>query len=254
MPITIPQPVKVFPGGASLPVLKAVTFLEPSEGKRLIPVDIAWPAGSTTYDINVNGLTTQDFSQIVMLDVDNNQCGVDVQFIFPDSGDTLIIPGSSGGLFPVFTNSTKFYVSVAGAVTSDVTRFRLLNYRQEPVALPPPQYTTIAVANNITTAALTAVIGPSISGTLVGYSVNVSMQANAGGYSGWTGTLEDTATGAVIDQAAFIVTTNNASFANALNVPILARRFTGGIRFRTTAQFSAWANVSANVSLRYRTP
>jgi len=254
MTIIIPQPVKTFPGGAGLPVLNALTFMEPKEGKRYIPVDITWPAGGLTYDVNVNGLTTQPFSQIVMLDVDNNQCGVDVQFIFPDSGDTLIIPGSSGGLFPVFTNSTKFYVSCIGAVATDVTRFRLLNYRQEPVALPPPQYTTIAVANNITTAALTAVIPPSVSGTLVGYSVNVSMQANGAGFSGWTGILEDTATGAVIDQAAFIVTTANASFANALNVPILARRFTGGIRFRTTSQYSPWTNVSANVSLRYRTP
>src|SRR6185437_7618311 len=98
----IPKPIQMFPGGATLPVLPSLTFIHPSEGRRYIPVNIGWAGDGATYQMNVNGLTTQPFSQIVMIDVDNSQCGAEVTFYFPDSSDTLTIPPESSGLFPVF--------------------------------------------------------------------------------------------------------------------------------------------------------
>jgi len=253
MAIIIPQPVKTFPGGAGLPVLNALTFMEPKEGKRYIPVDIVWPAGGMTYDVNVNGITTQPFSQIVMLDVDNNQCGVDVQFIFPDSGDTLIIPGASGGLFPVFTNSTKFYVSAIGALATDVTRFRILNYRQEPVALPPPQYNQIASQLGLSAVGTFPILAAGVSGTLSGYDGNLSIFFAGGGAGQATLALKDRATSAIIAQGAVTASNNSGSSAIVFNTDGTAIRFAGGLD-AVVAIGAGVSSVSGNIVVRYRRP
>lgn len=253
MPFTIPQPIRLLPGGAKLPVLSSLSFREPVEGKAFIPVEIDWSGAGESYDINVRGLTTQTFSQIVMLDVDNTQSGAPVTFYFPDSLDTLVIPGESGGLFPVFTRALEFYASAPQALASDVTRFRILNYRQEPIDLPPPEPTTVAAAVGLTSAGTTNLLAGK-SGTLIGYSLNFTGQASASAASGFQGVLQDHATSAVIDQANAVAFTNGFVFGVLLNVTNVAIRFSNGIDFIITNTGSAWVSEVANLTLRYRQP
>lgn len=253
MTLAIPQPIKTFPGGSILPVLPSRSYMEPKEGKRYIPVDITWPAGTTTYDMNVQGLTTQPFSQVVMIDVDNYGAGVDVTFIFPDTSDTLNVPAASGGLFPVFTNSTQFYVSVSGALATDKTRFRILNYLQEPVSLPPPQFNQIAAATNVTSVGTFPILGPSVSGTLTGWSASISGFANGAGASGIVASLINKATGAVLDRGSITMGQNQGISGLVFNVSGAAVRFTGGLDAVVTASGSV-TSINVDMFCRYRQP
>lgn len=253
MAYQIPQPIIAYNNPA--PILPALTFREPREGKCYIPVEIRWDGTNKTQQINVQGLTTQPFSQIVMIDVDNNLSGAEVTFYFNDSQDTLTVPPGSSGLFPVFTGQLTTYVSAPGALASDITRFRFLNYRQEPIGLPPPQFTNIVTSGNLIAAGTTALLAPAVSGTLVGYSVNVSLFANiAVGDSGWRGILRDHTTGATIEQAAVEVKQNSIYAGIVMNVASMAYRFSGGIDFEIINTGQPFNQQSTNVSLRYRTP
>lgn len=251
MAYVIPQPIVTY-NNPSAPVA-SVSFVEPREGKFLIPVEIDWDGTTKTFLINVQGITTQPFSQIVMLDVDNSLSGADVTFYFPDTQDTLVVPAESGGLFPVFTRLLQTYASSPGALATDVTRFRFLNYRQEPISLPPPEFSDVATALNLTAAGTTALIPAGVSGTLVGYSVNVGLQAGAGD-GVWTGTLKDHATGMVIDQASVTVGSNATFFGIVLNAAGIALRFSSGLDFVITNSATAFVSQQANVAARYRTP
>lgn len=260
MPITITQPIKTLPGGAVFPVINALTYIEPKEGKAYIPVEILWPGPTApanqraaSYEINVQGLTTQTFSQIVMLDVDNSTCGVDATFIFPDSGDSLTVPGSSGGLFPVFTNSTRFYVSAPGALSTDITRFRILNYRQEPVALPPPVFTQIAAATAVSAAGTFPILGASVSGTLTGWDCTISGYATSAGASGITASLIDKATTNVLARGSITMGQNQGVSGLVFNVSGAAVRFTGGLDCVVTASGTV-TSINVNLFTRYRTP
>ncbi len=257
MPFVIPKPIQMFPGGAQWPVLPSLVYSEPLEGKRYIPIEIAWDGNGTTYQMNAQGLTTQPFSQIVMFDVDNSQSGAPVTFYFPDSADTLVVPAESGGLFPVFTGGVQFYAAAPAALVSDVTRLRLLNYRQEPVALPPPEFSQIATALNLAADGTTALLGPTISGTLTGYSVNLGLALAGGGPPGetWLGTLKDHATGAVIDQASVVLPAASQYNGIVLSASGIAVRFSGGLDFTIlNSNVPSVSAMSCNVAIRYRTP
>lgn len=247
----IPQPIAQLPAGFALPVLPSMAFNDPREGKRYVPINIAWPGDGTTYELNVNGLGTQPLSQIVMLDIDNSDCGAPVTFFFPDSSFTLVIPGESGGLFPVFTGALRMYVAAQAALSSDITRFRILNYRQEPVALPPPQFLQIASALNLTGAGTTAILANTVSGTLAGYNAFGAFVGGAGTGT-ITATLVDHATSAVIDQA--IVLAPPSSYVNTqiFNVADTSIRFSGGLDLVIAATGAPSINI--NFVARYRSP
>lgn len=254
MAFKIPQPIVLLPGGQGFPNLRSLAFETPKEGRRYIPVEIDWTGTPTTYEVNVAGLTTQTFSQMVMLDIDNTQSGADVTFYFPDSTDTLVVPADSAGLFPIFTNALLMYVSAPLALASDITRFRILNYRQEPIANPPPEFSDVATALNLTAPGTTAILPATQSGTLVGYTVNFTGNANAGGFSGWTGALIDHASGKTIEQGSIIVPTASAESQIIMNTTGIALRFAGGLDFTITNFDAAWTSQQANVAVRYRTP
>lgn len=249
----IPQPIVQLPGGSVLPVLPSYAFREPKEGKRYIPVNLEFDGSGSTYNVNVQGLTTQTFSQIVMLDVDNSQSGAPVTFYFPDSSDTLVVPAESGGLFPVFTGALQIYVAAPSALASDIVRFRILNYRQEPIANPPPQFSQIATANNLTADGTHAVIASTVSGTLTGYSINAALNNGSVAAATLVATLKDHATGNVIDEAAIIVPVNSVFNGTIMAASDIAVRFAGGIDLVMTGS-AGFASVVVNASLRYRTP
>lgn len=247
----IPQPIRSFPGGAGIPVLPSMAFNDPREGKRYVPVNVSWAGDGATFQINVAGLSTQPISQIVMLDVDNSACGAPVTFYFPDSSDTLVVPGESAGLFPVFTGQLQMYVAAPNALASDVTRFRILNYRQAPVALPSPQFLQIATALNITAAGTTALIPAAQSGTLVGYGVFGAFIGGVG-QGTVTVTIKDHTTGNVIDQAVVIVPPSGYVNTILFNVHDASIRFAGGVDLVVATAGAPAINV--NATARYRTP
>lgn len=258
MAFTIPQPIKMLPGGAAFPNLPSRSFLDPNEGRRYIPVEIDWDGAGTTFQVNAQGLTTQPFSQIVMLDVDNSASGSAVTFYFPDSSDTLVVPAGSGGLFPVFTSALNFYVAAPSALASDVTRFRILNYRQEPIANPPPQFTNTAAVTGFSAVGTTALLAAGISGTLSGYSMfgNAINPTAIAVNPNWAGNLVDHTSGVVLDR--FFVSLNTgatAAFNGVLwNVTNCQIRFSGGLDLVVPTQNLGAGNVQGVVSLRYRTP
>lgn len=247
-----PQPTRTY--NQPCAILPARTYQEPREGKCFIPVQIAWDGTTKTQLVNVQGLTTQTFSQIVMLDVDNSRSGAPVVFYFPDSLDILEVAPGSSGLFPVFTNQLQVYVSSPEALAIDVTSFRILNYQQPPIALPPPQYTNIISAGNIITDTTTVLLPPSASGTLIGYSVYASLAANVGASSVWEFLLSDTAAGTIIDRAVIQITKDTVHNGPIMNVSDIAYRFAGGLTCTTLTTVSVLAGQNTAVSLRYRTP
>ena len=245
MPYVIPQPMKSFSG--AIPNLPSQAYTEPREGKRILPIEIAWDGTTKTWQLNAQGLTTQTFSQIVMIDVDNSLSGAPVRFYFPDTQDTLDVPPASSGVFPVFTSQLQVYVSSPEALNGDVTRFRLLNYKQEPISLPPPQFINVANSGVITGPGTLAIIPATVSGTLVGYNSFVALI----GATSWQATLKDHTTGAIIDGA--LIGYGSASDFNGIvfNVSGFNYRFAGGIDLVIASTVAAQ---NVNMTVRYRVP
>lgn len=252
MAYTIPLPIVNYNLPAT--VLPSLVFEQPREGRRIVPIELTWAGNGETYQINVQGIATQPFSQIVMLDVDNSTSGADVTFYFPDTQDILVVPAGSGGLFPVFTMQVQVYASAPQALLGDVTRFRVLNYRQEPVALPPPQFSQIATALGIAGPGTTPIVAAGISGTLTSYSVNVGLQANGAGFSNLTAALVDHGTGAVIDQASVTVETARAFSGTILFASGIAVRFADGLDIVVANAGLAFVTQVTNAAIRYHTP
>ena len=252
MAFKIPQPIVSYSN--PMAVQPSRSFLDPSEGKSFIPIEIDWAGNGSTQQINVQGIGTKPFSQIVMLDVDNTQSGADTTFYFPDSTDTLVVPAYSAGLFPVFTSGLNFYVAAPAALASDITRFRILNYRQEPVGNPPPEFHNVASATGFGAIGTTALIPAGVSGTLDGYSLFGNVVETVGGIDAWIGKLVDHATGAVIDQFEIQMPSVTGTFwaGSIWNVSGAAIRFSSGLDLVVATQSFGFAN--GTISLRYRNP
>lgn len=249
MAFTIPQPIKNL--NAPLAAVASRSYSDPREGKQFIPIEIDWDGAGSTLQINVQGRTTTPFSQIIMLDVDNTNSGADATFYFPDSTDTLVVPAYSAGLFPVFTQGLLFYAAATAALATDITRLRVLNYLQQPVGNPAPQFHNIANGIGVAVAAgTTALIPAGTSGTLVAISLQPSVAAAAA--ASVTFTLKDHATGNVITgcTAAFGAPGNITSLLT--NLTNIAVRFASGIDLTQVLAGAPTGNITA--TLAYRTP
>lgn len=137
MPLLIPQSVN-YP--SPLVAVPSLSQDEPMEGRKQVPVEILWGTmggASKTVAFNLQNNATLNITQISSLKVDNSQSAADVQFIFPDTSDTITIPaGSPVVVVPVFSNSVLFYVTAPNSLIGDVTRCQLLNYAVNPVDVP----------------------------------------------------------------------------------------------------------------------
>lgn len=250
MAFKIPQPIKML--AAPLAAQASRAYSDPREGKLVIPIELDWDGNGSTFEVNVQGRTTQPFSQIIMLDVDNSMSGADVTFYFPDTTDTLVVPAYSAGLFPVFTNGLLLYAAAPAALSSDVTRLRVLNYLQFPVSNPPPQFHQVATVGSIALASgTTNIIAAGVSGTLVGYSEFVNIVA-AGGAATDLFQLIDHTTNAVIDVSDINLSSGASFYGLVANVMGFAYRFAGGIDLKQTVTGTPSGAISVN--LKYRTP
>ena len=173
MPIVIPPFVQY---QAPLFPLRGLWNAKPAEGDRFVSAEIDWTVttGSLScVQFALSGNSPVAFSQIVAFSVDNSRCSVAVDFLFPDSGFVLTVPGYNQGVYPVFTNALMFYATATGAALGDQTIFQVLNSMPPPVAIQPDteQQTASVAGISITTNHTTAVIAAPTNGTLSGGSI-----------------------------------------------------------------------------------
>lgn len=178
MPVTIPPFVQY---QEPIIPLRGLWFEAPKEGPKFANITLSWvsyPGGAVQFQMAANSPVA--LSQIVALYVDNRRCGVDVDFLFTDTGFLLTVPAHAQGLFPVFTNGLMFYAIARGVETTDSTVVQVCNSLPPPVALLP------SIANNVaasTAAAIvngsTALIASTISGTLNALSITLDITSIA---------------------------------------------------------------------------
>jgi hypothetical protein len=239
MPLTIPtfdqyqQPM--FP-------LRGLWNVAPVEGDKFVNVEIDWlvTTKNSAVQFSLSGNSPVSLSQIAALAVDNGRCGVDCDFIFPDSGFVLTVPAHNQGVYLVFTNALMFYASAPGVAAGDTTIVQILN------SIPPPipvqatsQQNHASVAGvPLQTNGSSVVLPTGVNGTLNALNINVSKAT--GGAQGQAGlTLVDGSGRTVWSGVVFLPINSsgdetipvqglNVRFINGLNLVINNSTFTGG--------------------------
>jgi hypothetical protein len=243
MPITVPPFVQfqepMFP-------LRGLWEKAPVEGPMFVNAAVSWvnyPGGALQFALSGNSPVA--LSQIVALYVDNRRCGVDIDFLFPDSGFLLTVPAHDQGLYPVLTNALMFYMIGSGSETIDTTVVQILN------SLPPPIALASTVANNVAAVAATGIINATtviipatLSGKVNAMSLMIDITSNATitirdgtPTTVWAGIITDVAGGAGVVPV-------NLSDMNA--------RFRDGLFLVVTGAAGSIGFVTA--SIYYQTP
>jgi len=228
----------------------------PSEGSKLIPCEVDWgtmggPSNCVSFNLQNNA--TLNFSQIVALSIDNSACGSDIEFIFPDTTETLSIPAySPKTIVPVFTNQTQFWLSCPNAESEDITRFSILNSLPPPIAVPTTQEQSVASSGSIninTGSGNSTLIASTISGTIESIQVEAQIYSSPGvGYVIWI--LED-GNSNIIARGNEVVNGGQLCFAPFM-LSDLRVRFQNGVKFVWTA--TPPGSAQYNINLYYRTP
>ena len=242
----------------TLVALPCILEKDPSEGKMIVPVEIDWGAmggPNNCVSFNLFGLAAQTISQIAAITIDNSACGADVQFIFPDTGQTYTVPAySPADTFPVFTNQTNFFVSSPNALSSDTTRFGILNFCPYPSEIPITQLQNVAAVTGTALSSSTSsvtVVAAGTTGTIEGLNIFIATPGASIQYN-IALALKD-GTGKVLFNA------NTAAAAAAtVNAPLAAitgmnLRFSNGI-YLTQTGTSGSTGGTISVNLLYRTP
>jgi hypothetical protein len=250
MPLTIPV-AKNYPN--QLVAIPSRVLSDPPEGNKTIPVEIDWatmggPGNCVT--LNVQNNAALSFSQIVALSIDNSACGADVEFIFPDTGETTEIPAyAPKTIVELFTNQLQFFVSCPNAASEDITRFSILNFLPPPVAVEVSKEQNFAIESAISLTAVGSTEITAATGTLEAFQINGLLGVGAGDI----GAIElIDGNNNVIWQGQFY------SLAAASNLPPitmsdLSVRINGGVYLKVTST-NLPAGSTATVNLYYRTP
>lgn len=253
MPIIIPEFVQF--QGVLYP-LRGLWNTAPAEGDRFVNAEIDWGSpgllGVSCVQFQLSGNSPVAFSQIVAISVDNSRCGSDVDFIFPDSGFILTVPGFNQGVYPVFTNALMFYVNAPLAVLGDITIAQILNSMPPPVAIQPSSEQEQASVSSIplTANSSTPLLGTGISGTLFGFSIPyAALQGAAEG--GCFISLTD-GTGRTLWQGQISLTANQ-EVSSTFTVTGLRVRFTAGINF-VVSGFNGIVSGTATPNIYYSVP
>jgi len=251
--------------GGTIAAIPSAVMKEPGEGRKSIPIQIAWSDYASDYcvAINLQNRQTLNFSQVVALSIDNSRCGAPVVFVFPDTQETTTIPAySPKTIIEVFTGQTQFNVVGNGVSPSDVTFFSILNF------LPPPVSVSVSQEQNI--AAVTA-----IPGTVANVNVIPATFAVGGITYDNNGTLENVAIfGSAHDAGSYrhtwtlqdgsatprVIATGRVESGGGekdnwqlLNLSGVHVRFLKGVFFNLT-ETGGGGNVDFSVNLYYRTP
>lgn len=246
MPITLP-PFAQYQG--TLFPLRGLWNAPPAEGDRFVNAEIDWgtlTAGVSCVQFQLSGNSPVAFSQIVAMSVDNSRCGVDIDFVFPDSGFVLTVPAFNQGVYPVFTNALMFYANGVGANVGDRTIIQILNSMPPPVAIQPSaeQQHTGAGGLNLSPAGSTPIIA-AVNGTLNAFSISIGSVTSA-----TTGTavigIQD-GTGAQLWTGEVSASNTGPFELSGLHIP-----FSGGLFF--TVFSSTISSGVAIVNLYYSVP
>jgi hypothetical protein len=231
----------------------------PREGPGSIACEIDWGTmggANNCVSINPQASTSnpQSISQICALKIDNSSCGGDVQFLFPDTGDTISIPaGSPDTITPVFTRGTFFYVLCPSAEVEDVTRFQILNVLPPPLSVSAADFEQDTVSfNDIPNdgSSTTQLIPMTVNGSIQALQVLFAVAgASAGGSAIYN--IEDN-TGRAI--AGFQIAIPSGGSANdiVLNLQDVRLRFVGGVKIVGSGGSTVLGHLSINIY--YRTP
>jgi hypothetical protein len=249
MPLTVP-PFSQYQG--PLVPLRGLWNRPPKEGDHFINAELDWGSTNTTaVQFSVSGNSPVALSQIVALYVDNRRCGVDCDFLFPDSGFLLTVPAHVQGLFPVLTNALMFYAIAAGSASADTTVVQILNSLPPPIPLVPSAAQNAAgitgVAANVN--ATTPIVPNTISGTI--NTISLSIDAAAGATSGTLNLSLIDGTGALVWANQIVVPANGT-----VNVPVnltgLSLRFRNGLSLVVSGTNITGGGIDANIY--YSTP
>jgi len=166
--------------------LRGLWNAQPGEGDRFVTCEIDWSVTTgpgMAVQFALSGNSPVALSQIVAFNVDNTRNAVDVSFLFPDSGYTLLVPAYSQGVFPVFTNALMFYATAPGADAGDRTVFQVLNSMPPPVSIArtQEQETASVVGFSLETTGTYPVIAAGINGTLILAQMNFVLPPDVAG-------------------------------------------------------------------------
>lgn len=236
MPLTIPPAVNY---QSPLIALPSRIGAEPAEGRKAVPCEINWVSmggAQNCVAFNLQNNATLNVSQICALKVDNSACGMDVQFVFPDTGETIVIPAySPTSIVPVFSNGTAFFVIGLGMETTDTTRFQILNYLPPPVSIPTTQEQSVSqlVSSAITLGGPTQVLSNAVSGTLEGAVMTASISNTIQAYD--VNVIINDGTGHNLLVGTVAGPANSSGQFTLFNVMPIALRFNQGITITIAA-------------------
>ncbi len=147
-------------------------------GDQAVPLSINW-ASPNPQQVNLGNQNFQaPFGVIQALYVDNLNCGVEVQFLFADTGFRLSVPAGGTGLYPVVSISNAFYVVPGvGVGADDVTDFVAFNFLPPPVAIQQAFFSEVGYAAPpilATAPSATTLIASPRNGTLQTVSIQFS--------------------------------------------------------------------------------
>jgi hypothetical protein len=243
---------------------------DPPDGPRQIPMEFDWAAmgmasgsgstAQTAISVNLSNNAPLRFSQIVSLKVDNSLCGCDVQFVFTDTQETVLVPAyAPNAIFPVFTDQTQFVAIAMGTVlASDVTRVQVLNFVPPPVDLEPSQEQYYTQTTGLSAGAVNAdlqLVPATVNGTLEFLQMNFSCQAAPAAAATGFIWVQDGAGNFLVNSIALQGgPASPPSFGQIiLDLRELNWRFSQGVKAHYNAALGNM-NGTVNVTAGYRTP
>jgi hypothetical protein len=233
--------------------LRGLWNCKPQEGDKFVNAEIDWITSTGGYQAQQFSLSAGpvQMSQIVALFVDNSRSGADVSFIFPDSSFELVAPAHNQLLTPVLTNALSFYASSPQSIAGDVTILQILNSMPPPIPIAPSSAQNVATEAPMAIANGTVQIVPAtVSGTLNTLSISINAVAGASAGGAQFNLVDGTGVqiwGTIVSAAA------NSSQNIPINLTVLGKRFTNGLKLVTSANTLA-ANSYIVVNAYYTTP
>jgi len=210
----------------------------PVEGNRGIQCTIPWTtafAGVTkAVSLNLADNAPLAFSKIRALVFDNSDNGSDVQVIFPDTQTTMTVPAYTPyAVIPCFTNQTQFIVSSENALSTDETRFMILNTLPPPMTVPITELQNFSVNSglNNTVDNTVQIIAAGINGTIE--SINLVGWLNGGVANGTITFFLQDGDGHNIWEGTYIVTLDSTVNWDASLAGIRVR-FSNGLKLGWT--------------------
>jgi hypothetical protein len=255
MPLIIPAFAQY---QAPLVPLRGLWHARPKEGDKFVNAEIDWgtPGVGTAVQFALSGNSPVAMSQIVALCVDNGRCGADIQFVFPDSGFVLQVPGYNQGVYPVFTNALMFYaVAASNVALGDVTVIQIFNSMPPPVAIQAASTQQFASIINVNMGvnATTNVIPASVAvGTLVAAEMVATMNNGTASTQAANITLQD-GLGTVLYTTEVSVPANSVT-SLPINLDPLRLRFRNGVNVVISGTSLTPGGSFLSVNLYYQTP